>query len=73
MNITIDIDRLRNDLINYFGTAKELYDVTTIDLINIETASDEKVVEIALENNFNLYNYEIKGRIREKNDFKRKW
>ena len=73
MNITIDIDRLRNDLLNYFGTAKELYDVTTIDLINIETASDEKVVEIALENNFNLYNYEIKGRIREKNDFKRKW
>ena len=73
MNITIDIDRLRNDLINYFGTAKELYDVTTIDLINIETASDEKVVEIALENNFNLYNYEIKGRIREKTDFKRKW
>ena len=73
MNITIDIDRLRNDLINYFGTAKELYDVTTIDLINIETASDEKVVEIALENNFNLYNDEIKGRIREKNDFKRKW
>lgn len=73
MNITIDIDRLRNDLINYFGTAKETNQAAIFDLINIETASDEKVVEIALENNFNLYNYEIKERVREKNDFKCKW
>lgn len=71
MNITIDIDRLRKDLIDYFGTAKEIYPIAMIDLVNKETASDEEIVRIAIKNNFNLYNYEVKEKTR--NDFKRKW
>lgn len=73
MNITIDIDRLRSDLINYFGTAREIYPISMMNLVNVETASDEEIVRIALNNNFNLYNYEIKERVRERNDIKRKW
>ena len=62
MNITIDVDQLREDLINYFGTASYYNQVAMMDLINVEKASDEEVVNIALKNGFDLKKYEIKGR-----------
>ena len=54
----IDIDRLRRDLIDYFGSATPIYGVAFMDVINVERASDEEVVRIALENGFNLSDYE---------------
>lgn len=62
MNITIDVDKLRQDLINYFGTATFYNKMAMMDVIKIEQASDEEVVEIALKNGFDLKRYEIKGR-----------
>ena len=56
----IDIERLRNDLINYFGCATSLNTYAFIDIIEIENASYEKLLEIAINNNFNLENYIIK-------------
>ena len=64
MEITIDIDALRNDLINYFGSAMQYNQVAMMDLIKVEQASDNEVVNIALKNGFNLYDYEIKGKRR---------
>ena len=55
----IDIDDLRSDLINYFGTASSYNPVTMMDLIEVERASDEKVVQIALQNGFDLGKYEV--------------
>ena len=62
MEITIDIDELRNDLINYFGSAMQYNQVAMMDLIKVEQASDNEIVNIALKNGFNLYDYEIKGK-----------
>lgn len=64
MDITIDVDSLRSDLIDYFGTAREYNPAATIDLINAEHASDEEIVRIAINNGFNLYDYEIKNKSR---------
>ena len=64
MEITIDIDELRNDLINYFGSAMQYNQVAMIELIKVEQASDNEIVNIAIKNGFNLYDYEIKGKRR---------
>lgn len=64
MDITIDIDSLRSDLVDYFGTAKEYYPAATIDLVKVEHASDEEIVRTAINNGFNLYDYEIKNKSR---------
>ena len=64
MEITIDIDELRNDLINYFGSAMQYNQVAMMELIKVEQASDNEIVNIALKNGFNLYDYEIKGKRR---------
>ena len=64
MNLTIDINALRSDLINYFGTAMQYNQVAMMDLIKVENASDNEIVNIAIRNGFNLYDYEIKGKRR---------
>ena len=64
MEITIDIDALRNDLINYFGTATMYNKVAMMDLIKVENASANELVNIAIKNGFNLYDYQIKGKRR---------
>ena len=61
MEITIDVDALREDLKDYYGTAREYNPAAVIDLINVERASDQEIVNMALNNNINLYDYEIKG------------
>ena len=63
MEITIDIDELRNDLINYFGSAMQYNQVAMIEF-KVEQASDNEIVNIAIKNGFNLYDYEIKGKRR---------
>ena len=61
MEVEIDFDRLRNDLIDYFGTAL-MNEYAMIDLINVENCSDNDLLEIASKNKFNLENYIIKRR-----------
>lgn len=54
----INYERLRRDLIDYFGTA--MYNVSIAamgDIEKIERASEEELIEIAQENGFNLANY----------------
>ena len=58
--MTIDVERLRRDLIDYFGSAMQFYSIAIMKLSEVESCSDNRVVEIALENGFNLYDYEIK-------------
>ena len=54
----LDIERLRNDLMNYFGTAMfSGFPMAVIELSKIENASDEEILEIAQNNNFDLGNY----------------
>ncbi len=61
--MTIDIDKLREDLINYYGSATPYYPMDIMDISRIESASPEELVNIALENHFDLSEYEVnKGR-----------
>ena len=59
MNIEIDIESLREDLINYYGTATSFYPVAYMDLIKVEKATDEELIQIAIKNNMDLNNYII--------------
>ncbi len=54
----IDFDLLRDDLINYFGTAIYYNPLAQIDLINVSSCSDNELIKIAINNNFDLARYE---------------
>mgnify|MGYP003289661293 CR=1 FL=1 len=56
----IDYEKLRNDLIDYFGTAFTLNPMAMVDLLRVQNASDEELVDIALKNNFDLNRYKNK-------------
>ncbi len=64
MEKSIDIESLRADLIQYFGTASYYNKMAMMDLIKVETASDEEVVLIAIQNGFDLSKYEVQHRYR---------
>ena len=54
----INIEILREDLINYFGTA--MYSSSPLAIMNlteVEKASPNKLIQIAIKNNFDLNNY----------------
>ena len=57
-----DIERLRDDLINYFGTASFYNKTAIMDLIKVEKATDEELIEIAIQNHFDLERYKIRIR-----------
>ena len=59
MEVEIDIERLRRDLIDYFGTAISFNPVATMDLVKVENASYEELINIAIKNNFDLNNYVV--------------
>ena len=54
----INIEKLRNDLIDYFGTAFfSGFFSASIDISRIENASDYELIKIAENNGFDLDNY----------------
>ena len=55
--MNIDTETLREDLINYFGTAMYYNKIAMIDLIKVENCNDEELIKIAIENGFNLNKY----------------
>ena len=57
MDIIIDIDKLRKDLIDYYGTATSFNKTAYLDVIKIEKTSDQELINIAIKNNINLNNY----------------
>ena len=67
MEIIIDVDELRQDLKDFYGTAREYNPAAVMDLIKkVEQASDEEIVKIAKDNHINLYDYEINNRGRSR-------
>lgn len=61
--MSIDIDKLRSDLIDYFGTAMTSgYGMAVMDLVRVERASAEELVNIAIECGFDLNDYVILSR-----------
>lgn len=66
MEVEIDIEKLRSDLKDYFGSAMGFFPVAIMDLIKVQNASPEELINIALKNNFDLNKYIINGYIKRK-------
>ena len=61
--MNIDIEKLRNDLIDYFGTAMASgFGMAVMDLSRVERASDEELINIALDCGFDLNDYVVLSR-----------
>ena len=59
----IDYEKLRSDLIDYFGTAMTSgFGVAIIDLSRVERASENELINIALQCGFDLTDYVILSR-----------
>lgn len=57
--MNIDMERLRRDLIYYFGSANYIYTAAIMDVICVENADSYKLIQIAKNNGFDLNNYVI--------------
>ena len=55
----IDFNRLRADLIDFFGPATTMFDIAWSDIIRVENASNSELISIAEECGFDLSDYEI--------------
>ena len=53
----IDYERLRRDLLNYFGSATPYFKAAYIDVMRVENASDYELELIANDYGFDLNNY----------------
>jgi len=60
--MNIDYEKLREDLIDYYGTAMSFMPMAVIELSVVEKASNQKLIELALKNGFDLNNYEEQKR-----------
>ena len=64
MEYKIDVDRLRDDMKNYYGTAMfNVSPVAVMDLARVEQASDQEIIEMAQKNRVNLEDYMKEGYI----------
>lgn len=60
MEITIDIDMLREDLKNYYGTAAcNVFPAAMMDVWEIDRMSDEEVVRKAHDAGFDIIRYQV--------------
>lgn len=57
----LDIKSLRSDMINYFSTAINPFDVDLIGSEEIENLTEDKIIEIAKNNGFNINYYIIEN------------
>jgi cyanate lyase len=59
-NITIDGDKLKEDLMDYFGTAMfAASPMAMMELSRVENARGDDLIQIALDNGFDLEKYAI--------------
>ena len=59
-SITLDGDRLKRDLMDYYGTAMTGgFPMAVMDLSRVERASDNELVQMALDAGFDLWKYEV--------------
>ena len=58
MEVEIDIDRLRRDMKDYYGTAMfNASPMAVLDLSRVERASDMEIIEMAQKNGVDLSDY----------------
>lgn len=57
--MNIDIERLKQDLIDYFSTAINPFDADLNGVEEIEELPTDKLIELAISNGFNIDLYKI--------------
>ena len=63
--MNINIEKLKEDLMNYFGTAMfSVSPLAMIELSKIEKASNQEIIKIAIDNKFDLNEYVINTKSR---------
>ena len=63
MYMDLDYEKLRNDLLDYYGTFMvNLFPAAIFELGRIEKASEQELLTIAQENNFDLNDYKKRGK-----------
>ncbi|MCR5202813.1 MAG: hypothetical protein K6D02_06995 [Lachnospiraceae bacterium] len=55
----IDIDKLRDDMMDEYGTAMGNFPMATMDLVEVENASPEELVDMAMNEGIDLRKYEV--------------
>lgn len=64
MNEELDYEKLRDDLIDYYGTAYyNGFPMAIIELNEVSNANNDQLVKIALNNGFNLNDYVLGKRL----------
>jgi len=56
--MNIDYERLRSDLIDYYGTAMIYNPMAVVELSDVQNSSNDRLVQIAIQNGFDLSDYE---------------
>lgn len=56
---SIDIERLKRDLMDYYGTAAHSgFDMAIIDVVDVENASPDKLIDMAIRAGFDIEDYQ---------------
>ena len=57
MILDYDFERLRDDLMDYYGSAMQYFPMAVMELSDVENASEGKLLEMANDAGFNLEDY----------------
>lgn len=57
--VDYDFNKLRKDLVSYFGTASNFFPSAQQDIVNVNNGTPEEVLEIAKYNRIDLEKYKI--------------
>lgn len=60
----IDYEKLRRDLIDYYGTASQIFPMSIMEISKVERATPNQLIELANKNGFNVSDYEINNKKR---------
>ncbi len=58
--MNIDYEKLRSDLLDYYGVAmNEFYPMAIMEVSKVEKASEQELIKIARKEHFNLDKYDL--------------
>ena len=60
MEFEYDFERLRIDLLRFFGESMMYNQMAMLNIVDVENADNEKLLHLAQSNGFNLEEYRVK-------------
>ncbi len=62
MEFEYDFERLRIDLLRFFGESMMFNQMAMLNIVDVENADNEKLLHLAQSNGFDLDEYKVKGK-----------